>query len=438
MIRAGIGQTFEAFGVGLFRLHWLLTAMAFMAFSMNFTVLPIVAFEIGGDNSSVSLALAGNGIAWFFIGPFAGALTDRLSKRRLIVLAQTAIAINYAIIGFLILIGRIEVVWLTVSTLLLGACFAFTGPSRRAYVADIVPPRLVGNGVALLQSGLTFPQAVGPVLGSLLLFAPFIGADGAYFIMSGILVVTILSLPLMPPGSPRNVERGSVLRELLRSLRYAWTQPRLRVLLATLMLVSATAGPYQNILPGLLENAFGIESRNLGLTMWPMGLGSLLVGLAVAGAVGTRWSAGVLLVMSCAFGIGVALLGVTPNPLLMLPVVFLMGAGFSGFQTLNTAEVIRQSSPEYHGRITALTFLPFGVQSFTGLGFGKLADMIGEQDVLVIMGLSAIAISLVLGVIYLRMRTPAMPITAERVVRRALRPIAAVMRPQKRSRGHLM
>ena len=33
MIRAGIGQTFEAFGVGLFRLHWLLTVMAFMAFS---------------------------------------------------------------------------------------------------------------------------------------------------------------------------------------------------------------------------------------------------------------------------------------------------------------------------------------------------------------------------------------------------------------------
>ena len=128
MIRSGIGQTFEAFGVGLFRLHWLLTVMAFMSFSMNFTVLPIVAFDLGGTNSSVALAMAGNGIAWFFIGPFAGALTDRLSKRRLIVLAQTAIAINYALIGFLIVIGRIEVIWLTVSTLFLGACFGLHGP----------------------------------------------------------------------------------------------------------------------------------------------------------------------------------------------------------------------------------------------------------------------------------------------------------------------
>ena len=264
MIRAGIGQTFEAFGVGLFRLHWLLTVMAFMSFSMNFTVLPIVAFDLGGTNSSVALAMAGNGIAWFFIGPFAGALTDRLSKRRLIVLAQTAIAINYALIGFLIVIGQIEVIWLTVSTLFLGACFAFTGPSRRAYVADIVPGRLVGNGVALLQTGLTFPQSVGPVLGSLLLFAPFIGADGAYFIMAGILVVTILSLYLMPPGSPRNVPRGSVTRELLLGLRYAWRQPRLRVLLATLLLVSATAGPYQNVLPGCLRTCSGSSPGTWG------------------------------------------------------------------------------------------------------------------------------------------------------------------------------
>ncbi len=433
MIRAGIGQTFEAFGIGLFRLHWSLTVMAFMAFSMNFTVLPIVAFDLGGDNSSVALAMAGNGIAWFFIGPFAGALTDRLSKRRLIVLAQTVIAINYAVIGFLILVGRIEVIWLTVSTLLLGACFAFTGPSRRAYVADLVPPRLVGNGVALLQSGLNFPTSVGPVIGSLLLFAPFIGAAGAYFIMSAILVVTIALLFLMPPGRPRNVPRGSVLRELLLGLRYAWQQPRLRVLLAMLLLVAATAGPYQNILPGLLENAFGIESRNLGLTTWPMGVGSLVVGLSVAGVVGTRWSGGVLLVTSCAFGIGVALLGVTPNALVMLPVVFLIGSGFSAFQTLNTAEVIRQSEPEYHGRVTALTFLPFGVQSFTGLGFGQLADLIGEQDVLILMGLSAIAISLVLGALYLRIKSPTIPAraAAARLARRTLRPVAAVMRPQK-------
>ena len=163
-----------------------------------------------------------------------------------------------------------------------------------------------------------------------------------------------------------------------------------------------------------------------------MGVGSLLVGLSVAGVVGTRFSGGVLLIMSCAFGLGVALLGITPNALVMLPVVFLIGAGFSAFQTLNTAEVIQQSDRQYHGRVTALTFLPFGVQSFTGLAFGRLADLIGEQDVLILMGLSAIAISLILGLIYLRMKPPTLPTTkAKQILRQTLKPTATIMRPQK-------
>ena len=59
--------------------------------------------------------------------------------------------------------------------------------------------------------------------------------------------------------------------------------------------------------------------------------------------------------------------------------------------------------------------------------------MIGEQDVLIIMGLSSIAISLILGTIYLRMKPPTIQVqeAAQRVIRRTLRPVAAVMRPQK-------
>ena len=431
MIRAGIGQTFEAFGVGLFRLHWMLTVMAFMAFSMSFAaVTPVVAREIGGDNSSVALVVAGQGIAWFFIGPYAGALTDRLSKRRLIALAQTAIAINFAVLGYLVLTDRITIVALTVSGLLMGACFAFTGPARRAYVADIVPSRLVGNGVALLQTGLTFPQSVAPVLGSLLLIAPFIGPEGAYFVMAGILVVTIISLSLMPAGAPRKAPRGSVTREILLGLRYAASQPRLRILLAALMLITAVTGPYQALLPGMLEEELGLEARNLGLLTWPLGVGSFVVGLSVAGVVGTRWSGRVMFVMGTAFGVGVALLGVTPNPLVMLPVVFLIGSGFSAFQTLNTAETIRQSDQQFHGRITSLTFVPFGVQSFATLFVGPAADWFGVRLVLVSMGLAGIVISLLFGALYLRVRDRPPP-TVEQVIRRTLRPIAAAMRPQK-------
>ena len=314
MLRAGLTQTFAAFGVGLFRLHWALTVAAFMSFSMSFTVLQIVAFELGGDNSSVALAMAGNGIAWFVIGPYAGALADRLRKRSLLVIAQTVIAINFAVLGLLVVTDQIQVIWLTVSNFLMGASFAFTGPTRRAYVGDLLPPRLVGNGVALLQTGLTFPMSVGPLLASVLLAISFVGAGGAYFAMAGLLTITVVSLWLMPPGTPRDVRRGSVTREIVLGLRYAWRHPRVRVLLVALVLVSVAAGPYQALLPGLLENELGIDAKELGLVTWPMGVGSFVVGLSVAGVVATKWSGRVMFAAGIGFGLGVGPAGSDARP----------------------------------------------------------------------------------------------------------------------------
>ena len=56
-----------------------------------------------------------------------------------------------------------------------------------------------------------------------------------------------------------------------------------------------------------------------------------------------------------------------------------------------------QADPEYHGRLTSLTFVPFGVQSMAGLAFGNLADGIGERSMLIIMGIATMAISAVSG-----------------------------------------
>ena len=51
MLRAGVRQTFAAFSVGRYRLHWAQTVAAFIAFSMSFTVQSVVAFDLTGENA---------------------------------------------------------------------------------------------------------------------------------------------------------------------------------------------------------------------------------------------------------------------------------------------------------------------------------------------------------------------------------------------------
>ncbi len=429
MLRAGARQTFAAFAVGRYRLHWLQTAAAFISFSMSFTVQSVVAFDLTGENAAVGLVGAGNGIAWLIIGPLAGALADRLPKRRLLVLAQTVIALSFLLLGILIVSGQIAIIWLVVSSFLLGSSFAFTGPTRRAYIGDLVSARLVGNGVALLQSALSLPMMIGPAIASGLLALAFVGPGGTYFAMFGLLGLTILSLALLPSGAPRAVRRGGIYREIVLGLRYAAAQPHLRLLLISLLLISIAGQPYQVLLAGLLENTLGQPAERIGLLQGVAGGGSLVVGLAVAGVVGTAWSGRVMYSMGLLFGLGIVLLGLTPSLAAAFPFMFMIGAGVSAFQAVNTAEVLVQSEPEYHGRLTALTFLPFGVSTLAGLLFGNLADASGERVVLIGMGLAVIAIAAFSGLRYDRLGGP--PARAQQAARAVLRPIAALMRGQK-------
>ena len=429
MLRAGARQTFAAFAVGRYRLHWAQTVAAFIAFSMSFTVQSVVAFDLTGENAGVGLVGAGNGIAWLIVGPVAGALADRLPKRRLLVLAQTVIALSFLALAILIVSGKIAIIWLVLTSFLLGSAFAFTGPTRRAYIGDLVPSRLVGNGVALLQSALSLPMMIGPAIAAGLLAIAVVGAGGTYFVMFGLLTLTILSLGLMPSGAPRDVRRRGIYREIVMSVKYAASQPRLRLLLVSLLLISIAGQPYQVLLPGLLENTLGRDATQIGLLQGVAGAGSLVVGLAVAGFVGTAWSGRVMYSMGVLFGLGIVLLGLTPSVVVAFPFMFMIGAGVAAFQAVNTAEVLVQSEPEYHGRLTALTFFPFGVSTLAGLLFGNLADANGERIVLLGMGLAVAVIAGVSGLRYDRL--PGAPPRPQQLARAVLRPVAAVMRGQK-------
>ena len=179
-------------------------------------------------------------------------------------------------------------------------------------------------------------------------------------------------------------------------------------MLGSLLLISVAGGSYQILLPGLLESALGVESVQLGLLQAFAGIGSFTVGVAVAGVVGTRWSGRVMYIMAVGVRARRAAAGDSrPSVVVAFPIMFLLGAGFSAFQAINTAEVLIQADPEYHGRLTSLTFVPFGVQSMAGLAFGNLADGIGERPMLLMMGIATIAISVVSVALYERIRAPA-------------------------------
>lgn len=86
-----LSATFGSLNVRHFRVLWTGSLLAFIAFFMSTIVQGIVAYDLTGKNGSVGFVVFAQGIAQMVLGPFGGALADRLSKRVVILACQSTL-----------------------------------------------------------------------------------------------------------------------------------------------------------------------------------------------------------------------------------------------------------------------------------------------------------------------------------------------------------
>lgn len=401
VLTAWFQRTFDSMSVPSYRILWWGTLAAFLSFNMSFTVQSVVAFDLEGTNSAVGLVQLGNGLAWFVVGPFGGVFADRASKRRLLFIAQGGIGIAFLVAGVLILTDQITIMFLVLVTFAQGMAFAFTGPARRAYVADVLPTEKLGNGIALMQLALTTPGVVGPALGGVLIGIGAVGPGGVYLMMAGMLFLVLTSLRLLP-SADQNKPKRSVRKDFAEGVRHVWQRPRLRLLIFTFLSLSVVGFSPQVLFPGLLENELGRDAKDIGLFLTSTAIAGIIIGLTVAGLIGSRRVDGLMYGLGTMYAGALLLLAIAPSFELAIGVMFLIGLSLGGYQILNNALIVTATDPAYHGRVVALTMLAFGAQGIMGLPFGALGDAIGERWTLALIGSMAGTIILLARLISLR------------------------------------
>ncbi len=385
---------------------WFGTAFSFLAFNMSWIVQSVVAFDITGKNTSVGVVFTGMGIATLFVAPFGGVIADRVSKRRLLLLGQSAMCLTVFVVGVLVFTDRITILWLFLSTLLMGLVFSFIAPARQAWVGEILPEEEIPNGVALTQVAMAGTRVIGPALAAIFLALAFVGAGGTYLLMGVFLAIVVATLVLLPPT--RSIparDRSPVLDDLRDGFRHIVGRPRLRLLVLSFIGITVTAFSSQVVFPGLLENELGIDpEQGLGPVYVVSAIAGLIatVLLAAAASGGHAWR--LMLISGVALGVGTTATAFVPSYLALVILMIPVGVAMSAFQLLNNALVMRESEPAFYGRVMSLTMIAWGLNSLAGLPFGMLADSAGERESLVVMGVLATVVAVGVMLIFARLR----------------------------------
>lgn len=285
------------------------------------------------------------------LAPWAGAVTDRFDRRKVLITTQILSAVLGLTLGLLIVTGLVELWMVYALAAGLGVVAAVDGPARQAFVSELVPIEYLPNAVSLNSASFNAGRLLGPGLAGLLI--AWIGT-GPVFLINGLsFIAVVFSLTRMNGAELRTQERPARGNRSARAgLAYVRSHPEI-ALIMTIVGAVAMIGLNSQITIALMARLeYDKGASEFGLLGSVMAIGSLAGALLAARR--ERPTTRLVLWSAAAFGATSMLSAAMPTyetfALMLIPV------GLTALTMLTAANATVQlaTAPSMRGRVMAL------------------------------------------------------------------------------------
>lgn len=375
-----LGKTFTSLKSPNFRLWFIGQVVSLVGTWMQSTAQNFLVYEL--THSAAYLAIVGfaNGIPTIIFTLLGGLTADRFSKRKVIVIAQAAMMVLAGILAVLAFTHLIQPWHIVVLAFLLGVANSFDAPARQAFVVDMVERENLTNAIALNSTIFNLGAIVGPATAGLVY--AWLGPAWCFTInsISFVAVITALLLMKLPPRVVQHTI-GSPFAKLIEGLRFVINEPRIRLLLGYVAVVSIFGFSLLTLMPAWSVKILGGDVKLNGLLLTARGAGSLLGALMIA-YISSHfvrnkiWLIGWYLMPVALFAF--AFMRWIPGSFMLLVLL-----GWCLMSVLNISNALIQSyvSDQMRGRVMSVyTLVFFGSMPLGALVAGGLATAFGEPS----------------------------------------------------------
>src|SRR5687767_1015959 len=240
---------------------------------MEQTLTTWLLYEITGSPVLLGIGGALRAIPIFAFGLLAGAVADRVDRRRLLLLTQGGSALTSLGLGFVVATGQLEVWHIYAVSVVNATLLTFDAPARRAMFTTMVPRSQLQNAITLNAAVFRIARLIGPSLAGILIVTS--GPALPYFITSVSYLAIIVAFLLI--GTPLIVDRvrGSLVAETVDGVRYTLGKP---VLANLLLLESAHSlfGANTALVTIVAKDVLHVGADGLGFLLSALAAGALL------------------------------------------------------------------------------------------------------------------------------------------------------------------
>ncbi len=340
-------------------------------------------------NSVFLLGLIGfsSQISSLFFSPFAGVLSDRWNRHRILVVTQSLAMIQALILAFLTLMGVVAVHHLIILSIFLGLVNAFDMPTRQAFVVEMVEKRAdLGNAIALNSFLFNGARLAGPSIAGILIS---ILGEGMCFLLNSVsflaVIIALLAMKMTP--NKEDFEKTRVLQGLKEGFIYAFGFPPIRSILLFLGWISLVGTANTTLMPVFARDILHGDSKTYGFLMAAIGVGAIIGAIFLASRKNVLGLGRIITIASSIFGIG--LISFSFSHSLWLSFFLLLISGFGMMVHMASSNTILQTivDDDKRGRVMSLYAMAFmGMAPLGSLVGGSLAGWIGAPITLVIVG----------------------------------------------------
>ena len=390
-----IGRLARRAGGGLGANYWKLwvsSASANLADGVFWIAFPLFAIQLTDSPVLIAGVAVVGRLPWLAFVLVAGALADRLDRRRTMVAVAVLRTLVAGALAIGIAAGVVSLPILYVTAFVLGV-----GETLFDTAAQSVMPSIVrrddlskANG-RLYAVELTMNQFVGPPIGGFLagIAIAFAFAGSALAFAFAAVALALLTGSFKPVRPESAGPRPSVVADIKEGLRYLWNHRLLRtlaIMVGTMNLASsATFAVF--VLYAVSPGPMGLDEFGFGLLMTGMAIGSLFGSLVVERVERLMGRAKLLTTAVIINAITVAIPGLTPNPWIVGASFAVAGVGIVMWNVVTVSLRQRIVPDALLGRLNAsYRLLAWGSQPIGALVGGLLAQWLGLPAVFIIAG----------------------------------------------------
>lgn len=354
-----------------------------------------LVLRLTGSGAALGLTAALQFTPMLFAGAWGGVLADRVSKRRLLAITQTLMALPALTLWILTSAGKVTPLVVYALVFARGAVNAVDNPARQSFVMELVGRDRVVNAVSLNSLIVQSSRIVGPALAGAVIVS--IGIAQCFLINALSFGAMLIALKRIDPGKlhlahPTDGESDTQpgngqLREALRHVR---DTPQLKIMLAVMALVGTLSFNFQVILPLMAKFAFHGDATTYAALTSAMAVGAVIGALAT----GARRRVEPRLISIAALAFGAFGLAAAAAPTLPIELLVLAGTGAASvmFAAGVNSSLQLAAAPSMRGRVMALYSVVFlGSTPIGGPISGWLAGAAGPRSALVLAGVAALA-----------------------------------------------